>query len=75
MTGDKVTYCDCGFEASGSDEAELVSEIRRHALSAHGIAFSFEDALLVVLRSELECEVADTSRPSPGRQHTRGGEA
>jgi len=73
MTDDKVTYCDCGFEASGSDEAELVSEIRRHALSAHGIAFSVEDALLVVLRSQLEREVADASPPSPGR-HTGGGE-
>ena len=73
MTDDKVTYCDCGFGASGSDEAELVSQIRRHALSAHGIAFSFEDALLVVLRSQLECEIADASRPSPGR-HTEGGE-
>ena len=75
MTDDKVTHCDCGFEATGCDEAELVSEIRHHALSAHGIAFSFEDALLVVLRSQLECEVADASRRSPGRRQTRGGEA
>lgn len=73
MTDDKVAHCDCGYEASGNDEAELVSEIRRHALTAHGIAFSFEDALLVVLRSQLECEVADASRSSLGR-HTRGGE-
>ena len=75
MTDDKVAHCDCGYEASGNDEAELVDEIRRHALTAHGIAFSFEDALLVVLRSQLECEVADASRPSPGRRHTQGGEA
>jgi predicted small metal-binding protein len=73
MTDDKVAHCDCGYEAAGSDEAELVSEIRQHALTAHGIAFSYEDALLVVLRSQLECELADASRPSPGR-HTRGGE-
>jgi predicted small metal-binding protein len=74
MTDDKLAHCNCGYEASGSDEAELVSEIRLHALTAHGIAFSLEDALLVVLRSQLECGVADVSRRSPGRRHTRGGE-
>ena len=72
MTDDKVAHCDCGYEASGNDEAELVSEIRRHALTAHGIAFSFEDALLVVLRSQLECGgrrcVATVARSST---HTR----
>jgi len=67
MTHDKVAHCDCGYEASGSEEAALVREIRRHALTAHGIAFSLEDALLVVLRAQLEHEVADASRQSPGR--------
>jgi predicted small metal-binding protein len=54
MPEDKVLSCECGYEVTATDEAELVEEIRRHARDAHGIAFSVEDALLVVLRSELE---------------------
>jgi Protein of unknown function (DUF1059) len=54
MPDDKALHCDCGFEVTGADEMELVDEIRRHALGAHGIAFSFEEALLVVLRTQLD---------------------
>jgi predicted small metal-binding protein len=74
MTDDKVARCDCGYEATGADEAELVAAVRRHALSAHGIAFSTEDALLAVLRSQLEDGVPDVREPSqPGRPNARGG--
>lgn len=54
MPDDKVLRCECGYEAVAADDARLVEDIRRHALEAHGIAFSVEEALLVVLRSELD---------------------
>ena len=54
MPDDKEVRCECGYEVTLTDEAELITEIRRHAREAHGIAFSVEEALLVVLRSQLE---------------------
>lgn len=54
MHENKALSCECGYEVTATDEADLVKEIRRHARDAHGIAFSVEDALLVVLRSQLE---------------------
>jgi predicted small metal-binding protein len=67
MPDDKVLSCDCGYEVTSTDEAELVEEIRRHARNAHGIAFSVEDALLVVLRSQLDLSRAssDTGTREP----------
>lgn len=76
MPDDKALRCDCGYQVTGGDEAELVEEIRWHARNAHGIAFSFEEALLVVLRSQLDLSresfTSDTreSRVSPNE----GGE-
>jgi predicted small metal-binding protein len=61
MLDDTVLSCECGYEVAASDEAELIEEIRGHARDAHGIAFSIEDALLVILRSELEPESFSTS--------------
>jgi predicted small metal-binding protein len=49
-----VVRCECGYEVVARDEASLVAEIQRHACGAHGIVFTFEEALAVVLRSELE---------------------
>jgi predicted small metal-binding protein len=54
MPDDKPLRCDCGYQPTAIDEPGLVDEIRRHAREAHGVAFTVEDALLVVLRSELE---------------------
>jgi hypothetical protein len=54
MPDDKTLRCDCGYEASALDEAGLVEKVRRHARRAHGIAFSDEEALLVVFRSQLD---------------------
>ena len=48
--------CDCGYEVVGSDEESLVAEIRRHAWEAHGVAFTDEEALAVILRHELTVE-------------------
>jgi len=54
MPDDKALRCDCGHQVTGDDEAELVEKIRSHAQDGHGIAFSVEDALVVVFRSQLD---------------------
>lgn len=41
----KVLRCDCGFEVHAEDEAELVTEVRRHALGEHGMQLSRKDVL------------------------------
>ena len=60
MLDDKVLSCECGYEVTATEEAGLVEEIRRHARDAHGIVFSVEDALLVVLRSQLDLSRASS---------------
>ena len=67
MLDDKVLSCECGYEVTATEEAGLVEEIRRHARDAHGIVFSVEDALLVVLRSQLDLSRAssDTGTREP----------
>ena len=73
MPDDKVLRCECGYEVTATDEAELVEEIRRHARVAHGIAFSVEDALLVVLRSELEPSRVSMDSGVRGSRAPKGG--
>ena len=46
--------CECGFEARASDEEGLVAEVRRHAVEAHGMALSHDDAVLLAFRAELD---------------------
>lgn len=60
---DTVLHCDCGFEARGEREDELVAEIRRHAWLAHGMALSDEEALLLAFRAELDNTAAPTAAP------------
>jgi hypothetical protein len=65
-----VLHCDCGFEARGADEDELVAQVQRHAREVHGMALSHEEALLLAFRAELQ----ETARPAiPRRQTTDGG--
>ena len=73
MPDDKLLSCECGYEVTATDEAELVEEIRRHARDAHGIAFSVEDALLVVFRSELEPSDVSTERGVRESRTPKGG--
>jgi predicted small metal-binding protein len=67
MPDDKTPACDCGYEVIATDEAGRVEEIRSHAREAHGVAFSIEEALLVLLRSEFdlsrESTESGTSQP------------
>lgn len=49
-----MLQCDCGFEACAADEDGLVAAVRRHALEAHGMALTHDEALLLAFRAELE---------------------
>lgn len=62
MFAGKAPRCDCGYQLKARGEEEQVAEVRRHALEAHGIAFSAEEALVVLLRAELEL----SGESSPG---------
>jgi predicted small metal-binding protein len=70
MVVKKALQCDCGFEASGRDEEELVAEVQRHAREAHGMALSHDDALLLAFRAELDEEAP--VGPSRGQRSNRG---
>lgn len=48
---DRTLSCECGFEARAADEEALAAAVRRHALDAHGMALSPEDALQLVARA------------------------
>jgi hypothetical protein len=50
---ERVLQCDCGFEARAEDEGELIAQVRRHAVEAHGMALSSEQALLLAFRAQL----------------------
>ena len=50
---DKRLTCDCGFIARACDEVGLVTEVRRHAWEAHGMALSHDEALLLLFHTEL----------------------
>jgi predicted small metal-binding protein len=56
VTDDKVLRCDCGFEVRANDEAELVAQVQRHALSAHAMQFSPEEVLQLAIRAEDETD-------------------
>ena len=56
MADDKTLRCDCGYRVRARSERRQVAEVRRHAWDAHGIPFSSEDALAVLLRFELELD-------------------
>ena len=54
MFAGKDLRCDCGYRLREQTEELQVAEVRRHASEAHGISFSVEEALAVLLRLELE---------------------
>ena len=41
----RVIRCDCGFEATGDGDEELVSRAQNHALEVHGIQMTAEFVL------------------------------
>jgi Protein of unknown function (DUF1059) len=50
---ERVLQCDCGFEARAEDESDLIAQVQRHAVEAHGMALSSEQALLLAFRAQL----------------------
>jgi hypothetical protein len=58
---DRLIHCDCGFEARAGDSEGLVAEVRRHALEAHGMALSQNEALVLAFRAELADETPTTT--------------
>lgn len=54
MFAGKDLRCDCGYRLRERTEELQVAEVRRHASEAHGISFSAEEALAVLLRLELD---------------------
>ena len=56
-----MLHCECGFEARAGDEDGLVSEVRRHASEAHGMALSHEEALVLAFHAQLDGSAAPTS--------------
>jgi predicted small metal-binding protein len=73
MPDDKGLRCDCGYQVTARDETTQVEEIRLHAREAHGIAFSVEDALVVLLRSQLDLSGAPAERSVPDGRAPKGG--
>jgi predicted small metal-binding protein len=49
----KPIRCDCGHEVHADSEEMLLAAVCAHAREEHGIEFTREDALLVVLNAEL----------------------
>jgi len=44
---DKTVRCDCGHEVRAGSDDELGAEIRRHALEAHGMRLTEDQALAI----------------------------
>jgi Protein of unknown function (DUF1059) len=61
MADDKIIRCDCGYRVRARTEQRQVAEVRRHAWEAHGISFSTEAALAVLLRRELELDEREST--------------
>ena len=57
---DKALHCHCGFEARAEDEDRLVAAVRRHALEAHGMALTGDEALVLAFRVALDEEAPTT---------------
>ena len=63
----RVITCECGFDARAADEEGLVAAVRRHAVEAHCMPLSYDDALLLVFRAELAGATAIPARPQTAK--------
>jgi predicted small metal-binding protein len=43
--------CECGYEARGESEEQLVAAVQRHAWDAHGMTLSLDDARRLATRA------------------------
>lgn len=48
----KLLLCDCGFAARAEDDDELVAQVQRHALQAHGMTLTRDEVLALASRAE-----------------------
>ena len=69
---ERVLQCECGFEVSTEHEEKLVAEIQRHALEAHRMALSRDEALVLAFRLELAGTAPAISRQTANRPHEEG---
>jgi predicted small metal-binding protein len=71
----KVLRCDCGYEVRTGDDAELVAQVQRHALTVHGMRFSPDDVLRLANRAEHDERTGSEARPitTPTDPKTRTG--
>ena len=73
MFADKALRCDCGYVLRSRTEERQVAEVRRHAREAHGISFSADEALAVLLRLELDggvpADLATVEKTTRGKEH------
>jgi hypothetical protein len=58
----KVLHCECGFEARAEDEDELIREVQRHALEAHGMTLTHAQVLALAARAEPDESTTGTER-------------
>jgi hypothetical protein len=74
MADDKIIRCDCGYRLRARAEKNQVAEVRRHAFEAHGISFSVEEALAVLLRRALELDARECGSLATVEDTTDGKE-
>ncbi len=74
MADDKIIRCDCGYRLRARAEGPQVAEVRRHAWEAHGISFSTEEALAVLLRLQLEVDEGARANLATATDTARGKE-
>jgi hypothetical protein len=71
MRSEKELRCDCGYRLRAQTEPRQVAEVRRHAWEAHGIDFSADQALAVLLRLELEVDETESALVTSTDETTR----
>lgn len=74
MADDKIIRCECGYPVRARAQEAQIAEVRRHAWEAHGISFSTEDALAVLLRLELEVVEGAPANLAAASETTSGKE-
>jgi len=71
VADDKPFRCDCGYRLRAPTEGRQIAEVRAHAWVAHGISFSTEEALAVLLRLELDVDEEQSARAAMGEDPTQ----
>jgi hypothetical protein len=62
---ERVLRCDCGFIARADDEDGLLTQVQRHAVEAHGMVLSRDDALMLAFHAQLNENPPAATTPKP----------